>query len=88
MKDEKILEVCGVYTEKLKSIDKDKVKLYYNSNEQLEHIEWMLTQIPIFLKAGRKEKANRWLGFVQGVLWARKIYMIEDMKGHNKPDEK
>jgi len=40
-----------------------------------------------FVKEGRRRKANRWLGFVQGFLWANGIYTIEEMKEHNRPDE-
>lgn len=34
----------------------------------------------------RREKAMRWLGFVQGALWAHGLASIEEMKAVNRPD--
>lgn len=30
------------------------------------------------------DKANRWLGFIQGVLWTTGLYSIEEMRDHNR----
>ena len=30
------------------------------------------------------EKCNRWLGFIQGVMWIKRYYTIEDMKSHTQ----
>ncbi len=30
-------------------------------------------------------KSNRWLGFIQGVLWANGEYTIDDLKNQNRP---
>ena len=81
MKDEKILEACKIYSEKLAPHAEGR-----HFPETYKHILWMTWQIPQFLKDGRKEKANRWLGFIQGALWAEDIYTIEEMKEHNRPD--
>jgi hypothetical protein len=35
----------------------------------------------------RIEKAMRWLGFVQGTLWAMGVRTIEEMKVENMPPE-
>jgi hypothetical protein len=83
MEDEKILFICEFYREKL---DVFMEAVYVP--ETYKHLLYMLWQIPHFIKEGRKEKANRWLGFVQGALWANDIYTIEEMKDHNRPDEK
>lgn len=32
------------------------------------------------------EKSMRWLGFVQGVLWALDAFTVEDLKNHSRPD--
>lgn len=29
-------------------------------------------------------KLNRWLGFMQGVLWAHGIYSLDDLRTHNR----
>lgn len=82
MEDEKIIEVCRFYQEEL--------GIYLEEpyiSELYKHLSYMLWRIPQFIRAGRKEKANRWLGFVQGALWAHDDYTIEEMKEHNRPDE-
>ena len=28
------------------------------------------------------EKSNRWIGFIQGVLWSLDVFSIEDLRGH------
>ncbi len=80
MKEEKIINACEVYKEKLSHLAEQP-----HFPETQKHILWMLWQIPGFLKEGRKEKANRWLGFIQGSLWAEDVYTIEEMKEHNRP---
>jgi len=82
MKDEKIIAICEFYKKELVPYGKG---AYFP--ETYKHIMYMLWMIPQFIKEGRKEKANRWLGFVQGVLWANDVYEIEDMKEHNRQDE-
>lgn len=49
-----------------------------------EHALWMLDRIPEFMAAGRREKAMRWLGFVQGALWAWNYATIDEMKDDNR----
>lgn len=86
MKDEKFIEACEIYDKKLKTLRSDEsCKDFFSKDETISHVLWMVYQIPKFIEAGRKEKANRWLGFVQGTLWAKDIYTIEEMKEHNKP---
>jgi len=38
-----------------------------------------------FTGEGRMEKAFRWLGFVQGCLWACRVYTVDQLKHHNMP---
>ena len=45
----------------------------------LGHIAWMCQEAITFSDAERK---NRWLGFIQGVLWCQGIYTINQMKEH------
>lgn len=49
------------------------------------HLLWMCEQIPTFLQEGRREKAMRWLGFLQGALWAYRWRSVEAMKTDNAP---
>jgi low affinity Fe/Cu permease len=54
-------------------------------HEQLHHVRQMIPKTIQFLYDQRREKAMRWLGFIQGALWSHGIYSIEEMKQHNKP---
>ena len=53
------------------------------------HVLWMLDQIAEFMGAmpPRREKAMRWLGFVQGYLWTATYCTIEDLKKANRPSD-
>ncbi|MFC1730798.1 hypothetical protein ACFL6I_10740 [candidate division KSB1 bacterium] len=53
--------------------------------DELAHILFMLIEIENLVKDGRKEKAFRWLGFIQGVLWSLELKSIADLKNTNKP---
>jgi hypothetical protein len=50
------------------------------------HLKFMAHEILKFLEEGRREKAMRWLGFMQGVAWARGDLTLEEVKELNKPD--
>jgi len=63
---------------------------YYGSpafdSKKIAHMQSMVPKAIAFFKEGRREKGFRWLGFLQGVLWAEGIYSIEELKNHNRPD--
>ena len=62
--------------------------------ERLNHVRWMCDEIPNFLKTdqpfetetsiSKREKAMRWLGFVQGVISAYDVLTVEEMKEDNR----
>lgn len=52
----------------------------------LQHIVWMCQEAKKFVAEGRKDKAFRWLGFIQGVLWTKGEYTIEELANHSRPD--
>jgi hypothetical protein len=52
---------------------------------RLSHVMWMCIDLKGWLCEEKKEKAMRWLGFIQGALWSSFVYTIEDLKQHNKP---
>ncbi len=56
-------------------------------NNSLKHCHGMLDKIVEFVHEGRMEKAFRWLGFIQGILWCRNIYTLDELKNHNRPTE-
>lgn len=49
-----------------------------------EHILWMRSRTKEFVAQGAWDKANRWLGFIQGFMWVNGIYTIADMRAHNR----
>lgn len=44
------------------------------------HLYWMCEQVPVFLQQGEVDKANRWLGFIQGSLWIMGYRTIDQMR--------
>lgn len=57
----------------------------YRELAKLQHVLWMIGQAREFVTANRTEKAFRWLGFVQGVLWSLGLVTIEEAKESNRP---
>lgn len=89
---DKIRELLILYEKKLKEEFNceprraNHLKSYdFDEEAQLEHCYWMIVNIALFLSEEKKEKAMRWLGFIQGVLWTNGIYKIHELKDHNKP---
>jgi len=56
-----------------------------DEEEILEHALWMCEEGKKLVDENRIEKAMRWLGFVQGAIWAAMSATIEDMKKVNMP---
>jgi hypothetical protein len=45
-----------------------------------DHLLTMCRKVEEFLTFGQEAKANRWFGFIQGVLWMSGIYTIDEMR--------
>ncbi len=50
------------------------------------HAKWMLDSIEEFVAEDELDKANRWLGFIQGVFYSFGTYTINQMRDHNRPE--
>ncbi len=48
------------------------------------HAKWMLDKIEEFVAEDELGKANRWLGFVQGIFYSFGTYTINQMRDHNR----
>lgn len=87
MTAEKVQEVLELYETKLHAeiwgTGRHKA---INRPSHLLHALGMIPQVYLFRKEGRIEKAFRWLGFIQGILYCEGVYTIEEMKNHNRPD--
>lgn len=91
MTDEQVKQVVTAYQAKLSregyqpvQIDFDRTTSAFPRSRQLEHVAWMCAEIQAALAAGEREKAMRWLGFTQGVLWAHGIYAVNEMREQNR----
>lgn len=82
MTTDKILEVVAIYSTHLHSQGFSPER---HSLSARCHLLWMCEEgIPGLVREGRIEKAMRWLGFVQGALWAMGEYSIEKLREHNR----
>lgn len=48
------------------------------------HLLTMIPEMRLMIAEGRREKAMRWLGFMQGVLWVSGEYTLDELKDHNR----
>jgi hypothetical protein len=51
--------------------------------ERKQHLVWMLEEI-INMPDDKFEKANRWLGFVQGAMWSLGLRSVDEMRNDNR----
>lgn len=89
MTSEQIVQVVEGYAKTFSEREIQPVKststLRPTTREQEQHAHWMCLEIPSLIETDNGfEKANRWLGFVQGVLWAAGVYSIDAMRDHNR----
>ena len=75
MTKEQIQSVLRVYEQYLEGRPADE----YNN-----HLRSMIDRMWPMLEQGKIEKAFRWLGFIQGVLWIQKDFNLEELKDHNR----
>ena len=76
----KCLEVLDRYERMLSAIRPHK-----KDREMVEHLRSMIPRMREMLAEDFLWKFMRWLGFMQGVLWQRKWFTLEDLKKHNRP---
>ena len=90
---EKMKKVLQMYDEKLISFEA--IKNTCGNLGSLSHSRWMCLDMlqwdllnPHFdtnaIESDDREKAMRWLGFIQGVLFAKGVYTVDEMREHNR----
>lgn len=57
------------------------------TNTSFYHLVWMSVEGRKLAEAERREKAMRWLGFLQGALFWSKLATVDDLKDMNRPDK-
>ena len=92
MTTDKLKSLCSLYLEKLDGICPEiaprqmtgeqarEVAHHLSSRDRIAHYKFMCVQSSIFADAGQVEKAMRWLGFLQGVLWRRNLFTLAELK--------
>lgn len=92
MTHEKVKQVTAKYRERFQNMGVKPASYAHDRpirNDErvrsLDHCMGMLNQIDDFVNEGRLEKAFRWLGFVQGVLWSNGMFSLDDLKNDNRP---
>ena len=91
MKSEKVRQVISLYRSKFIELDVEQKDYSHDdvlvcTNDALPHCYGMLDKMEGFIDEGRLDKVYRWLGFVQGVLWAEGIYTLTELMNHNTKD--
>ncbi len=89
MTNEKLSEVLEFYYDEL-----DKYEVLYhqhteptNSVEVLQHVKWMTITAQNFIP-DHVDKAMRWLGFIQGVLFSLGFFTIEELREHSRTNDR
>jgi hypothetical protein len=89
--DAQVKQVVKAYQDRLEregyrpaQIAFDRTTASFPRSRQLEHTAWMCLEIQRALDAGDRERAMRWLGFTQGVLWAHGIYAVDELREQNR----
>ena len=90
MTGDKIIEVLNIYRKTFEERGIPKKECRHDlfpdlDNDFLAHCHGMTDQMEVFIKQGRMDKVFRWLGFMQGVMWALRVYTVCEMADHNRP---
>jgi hypothetical protein len=82
MTDKKIIEV----TRRLEAaINQFERYIPRTKDADKTHMLEMCRKIPQFLEEGRREKANRWIGYIQGAMVAHQVLTLSQCKDMNQP---
>jgi len=96
MTDDKIREVLDRYEARINHMlgsgNISRSRATVKKRERLRHLRDMIPKMRGMLDTSalltaHREKLMRWLGFMQGALWVKGIYTIDELKAHNRPDD-
>lgn len=93
-----LMQVLATYEKRLSNgsipAQKALTNRVLNRAQRLSHCRWMCRTMVVMLGAAQQtdagvqpsevEKANRWLGFVQGILASENYYTIDEMRTHTR----
>ncbi len=91
MTDKKLCDLFALYLLETKRLEATRMsgntrRAYVQQDVVLHHINWMCVEAMVFVADGRREKAMRWLGFIQGVMFSEGIFTINELANHSRPD--
>lgn len=90
MTKQKLFEVIALYEKFLIDRGARSIKSDENAHptpaSALDHALAMLPEMRMFIREGRLEKAFRWLGFIQGLLWSLGEFSLSELKSHSRTD--
>lgn len=80
-----LTEYCEVAAQEKRFLEEDALySSLFSPAVYLDPLNTLLGMGGRFPEDGDEAKAMRWLGFAQGVLYARKIFSLEDVKNHTR----
>lgn len=85
MNADEVRQILAIYQRGFDELNIPKEKahldlLVESETTALAHCNWMLDEIETLLCEGEMEKAFRWLGFIQGVLYLSREFTIDEMR--------
>ena len=90
MTKDKLLKTIELYKTLLSDYPTKELARYdmqpQTDEEFLAHLNWMLDQMYARVLQGKLKKAFRWLGFIQGVLSAKGIRTIAQLREDSRPE--
>jgi len=79
MTRDEILDLASFYRGKIQKLS------LHGTKTTFRHLYDMLSEMIFFPKDSKgHEKLNRWLGFMQGVLWLERVFTLDELRDHNK----
>lgn len=77
----KIIAIAKQYDDYLSTTTE--VKAIDDGGTTRSHARWMCGRVGVYALLDI-QKANRWLGFIQGYLWVAGDFTVDEMRHHNK----
>ena len=72
---------------KLPDVDFGRMKVDIPWITAVQHVAWMCDKAWDLAEEGHTEKAMRWLGFIQGVMWCLNMRTINQMRDDSRQEE-
>jgi hypothetical protein len=88
------LDVLRAYDDKFKNWEPERCPREYGNpvgmGRGVKHARWMMQEMIRRLEEDDESspgQADRWIGFIQAIMWVHGIFSIDDMARHNVPSK-